>query len=176
MAPHASTLACALLPTARAWDLLFPFIRPKVRARVAWESRLVVVLLVGLVAGGLHFVPGFWALLWAWPAAHVFMGLFVMPEHTGLGHDGTQLVRTRTVRSNALVRWWMWNMSFHAEHHEHPAVPFHHADALHGLLRAPNVAPGYLTFHLEALRRSVGRGAPPESDGGAGDSGVGIKT
>ena len=95
----------------------------------------------------------------AWPIAHVLLGLFLMPEHTGLPNTGTQIERTRTIRSNALVRWWMWNMPYHAEHHAHPAVPFHALGQLHLrlALKLVNVTPGYLAFHREALTRAARR-------------------
>jgi fatty acid desaturase len=153
------TLSSAVMPAARAWERLFPFVRPDLRARIAWESRLVALLLAAVLLVGLSFVPGFSQLLLAWPIAHVVLGLYLMPEHTGLPHDGTQLERTRSVRTNALVRWFMWNMPNHAEHHAYPGVPVHAVPGLH-LLLAPeleHVSPGYLDFHAEALRRALGR-------------------
>jgi fatty acid desaturase len=151
------TLAAALVPTARIWQRLFPFVRPEVRARIAWESRLVALLLASVLLLGLRFVPGFASLLLAWPIAHLVLGLYLMPEHTGLPHDGTQLERTRSIRSNALVRWFMWNMPYHAEHHAYPGVPFHAVPRLHCSLASelPHVTRGYLAFHAEALRRAL---------------------
>ncbi len=153
------TLVCALLPIDRVSDLVFPFLRPALRRRVVWESRAVVVLLVVICGSGVAYVPGFTTLLLAWPVAHLGLGLFVMPEHTGLPSDGSQMHRTRSTRSNALVRWAMWNMPWHSEHHTFPAVPFHALPALGGRLapEVENVARGYFAFHAEALRRSIGR-------------------
>lgn len=151
------TLSCALLPIDFVSESFFPFLRPALRRRVAWESRIVVVLLAATCGAGLAFVPGFATLLLAWPVAHLGLGLFVMPEHTGLPSDGSQLRRTRSTRSNALVRGAMWNMPWHSEHHAFPAVPFHALPAL-GNRVAPdveNVSRGYLAFHAEALRRSI---------------------
>jgi fatty acid desaturase len=151
------TVSCALLPTA-IWRRLFPFIRAAQAPRVAWESRLVLALLAALVALGLAFVPGFWAILMIWPIGHVFLGLYLMAEHTGLANDGSQLHRTRTLRTNAWVRWWMWNMPYHAEHHAYPGVPFHALPRLHRLLgdEVEHQVSGYLAFHAEALRRALG--------------------
>ena len=151
------SLAPALLPVSRGWDR-FPYVRPDRRRRIAWESRAFVVLLA-IVTYGVASTPGALTLVLAWPIAHVLLGLFLMPEHTGLPNTGTQIERTRTIRSNALVRWWMWNMPYHAEHHAHPAVPFHALGQLHQRL-APelvNVTPGYLAFHREALTRAARR-------------------
>jgi fatty acid desaturase len=127
------TISCAVLPE-RARAKLFPFIRPSRQRRVAWESRAVVLLLAGGVLAGLRFVPHFAAILLAWPVAHLVLGFYLMPEHTGLPHDGTQAHRTRSVKSNAVVRWLMWNMPLHAVHHVHPAVPFHAVPRAHALI------------------------------------------
>ena len=81
-----------------------------------------------------------------------------MAEHTGLPHDGSQLHRTRTLRSNAWLRWCMWNMPYHGEHHAYPGVPFHALPRLHQLLgdEVENQVPGYFAFHAEAIRRALG--------------------
>lgn len=152
------TIASALLPSAAAWAKVFPFVRPTMRRRVAWESRLVLAILGGAIAAGLAWVPGFVYALAMVPLAHLFMGLYVMPEHTGLPNEGSQLHRTRTIRSSALVRWWMWNMPYHAAHHAYPAVPFHAVPALNERLgpELEHVVPGYLAFHAEAIRRAFG--------------------
>jgi fatty acid desaturase len=152
------TVSCALLPTESAWARLYPFIRADRRRRIAWESRLVVVLLCAGGWAGLTFVSGFGALLLAWPIAHVVLGFYLMAEHTGLPHDGSQLHRTRTVVSNGLVRWFMWNMPYHAVHHAHPGVPFHAVPAANRLVEPAleHVSRGYVAFHLEAARRAFG--------------------
>jgi fatty acid desaturase len=155
----AFTLACALVPFDAMFDRFFPFLRRSLRRRVAWESRLVVVLyILGLWVGWTR-VAGFPTLLLAWPIAHLGLGLFVLPEHTGLPRTGTQIHRTRTTITYALLRRTMWNMSYHAEHHACPSVPFHGAPELHRILgpELEHVSAGYLAFHAEALRRSIGR-------------------
>ncbi|MFE8600314.1 fatty acid desaturase [Archangium violaceum] len=151
------TLASAVLFTPAQWQKVFPFIRVNQRRRIQWESRLVIVLWCALLVGGFRFVPGFGHVLLAWPIAHVLLGLFVMPEHTALAHEGSQLQRTRTIHSNALVRFLMWNMPYHAEHHAYPAVAFHGLPELHRALGSDveHVSPGYLAFHLLALRHAL---------------------
>jgi fatty acid desaturase len=153
------TVSCAVLPTAALWQRLYPFIRPERRRRIAWESRLVLVVLGAGVWLGITHVPGFWALLVAWPIAHLVLGFYLMPEHTGLPHEGSQLHRTRTVVSNAFVRWFMWNMPYHAVHHAHPGVPFHCVPAANRRIEPAleHVSRGYFAFHLEAIRRAFGR-------------------
>ena len=164
----AFTLGCALLPRA-IWHRVFPFLEgadARTTRRLAWESRAAVVLAGAGIYLAWVSIPGFGYLLLAWPIAHLLLGLYLMPEHTGLGHEGTQLERTRTVQSNAWLRWWMWNMPYHAEHHVHPGVPFHAVPSLHAHYAAalPNLCRGYLAFHGEALRRALS-GSSPEVAG-----------
>ena len=151
------TLASAVLFTSAQWERVFPFVRVNQRRRVQWESRGVLALWCALLIGGLGWVPGFGYVLLAWPIAHLLMGLYVMPEHAGLPLEGSQLHRTRTIRSNALVRFLMWNMPYHAEHHAYPAVAFHGLPELHRALgpEVEHVASGYLAFHWLALRYAL---------------------
>lgn len=150
------TVACALLPTT-LWRRVFPYVRATQARRVAWESRLVLALLAAAVWAGWTLVPGFWALLLAWPLGHVLLGLYLLPEHTGLPETGTQIHRTRTITGSRALRWWMWNMPYHAEHHAYPAVPFHGLPELHRALgpELEHVSDGYLSFHVQALLRSL---------------------
>ncbi len=150
------TLGCALLPRA-VWQRVFPFIRDARARRVAWESRLALVVLGGAGIGGWMFVPGFPFALLAWPIAHLLLGLYVMPEHTGLANDGDQVHRTRTIRTNALVRALMWNMPYHAEHHAHPGVPYHALPMLHDRMAdtLEHVTKGYAAFHTDAFLRAI---------------------
>jgi fatty acid desaturase len=152
------TIASAVLPLSR-YASVFPYVRPAFRTAVAWESRFVVLVWAAALWLGLSYVSGFAFLLLAWPIAHVGLGLFVMPEHTGLARGGSQLHRTRSMRTNALVQKAMWHMSWHAEHHEYPAVPFHRLPSLHARFgsEVENETRGYLAFHAEALRRSLSR-------------------
>ncbi len=152
------TVVPAILPTDAAFERFFPYVRPALRSQVIRESRIATLILGGSCAIGLAFVPGFSTLLLAWPVGHLALGIFVMPEHTGLPIDGSQIHRTRSTKSNALVRWAMWNMPWHAEHHGYPAVPFHSLPELSRRIEREleHRVSGYLAFHAEALRRSVG--------------------
>ncbi len=150
------TAACALLPTS-IWSTAFPFIRGDRRHRVAWESRLALVVFAAVLSIGFLCVDEFEIVLLAWPIAHLLLGFYLMPEHTGLPNAGDQIDRTRTVTSNALLRGLMWNMPYHAEHHAHPGIPYHALPALHTAL-APELrhtSRGYLHFHVDAAARAL---------------------
>ena len=52
-------------------------------------------------------------------------------EHTAMPHEQDILTNTRTVRTNALMRWLLWNMPYHTAHHSYPMVPFYQLGDLH---------------------------------------------
>ncbi len=151
------TAICALLPYP-AWRRLFPFVEESNRRRVAWESRLCILVLAGGGALGLMAVPGFAFFLLAWPLAHLGLGIYLMAEHSGMAVRGTQFERTRSLLLHPALRWLMWNMPYHAEHHAYPAIPFHALPDLHERIdpEASNSLPSLFAFHRKAIRRSLG--------------------
>lgn len=87
--------------------------------------------------------------------AQVFLAAYLFPEHLGCDREGPMPRRTRTIRTNGLVRFLFWNMPYHAEHHLHPNVPFHALPQLHSEVgsRLSHVTDGgYLRFHLAVIR------------------------
>jgi fatty acid desaturase len=80
------------------------------------------------------------ALLWFWllPLALglPFLRLYLLSEHTGCSEDDDGLTNTRTTVSLWPVRFLMWNLPYHAEHHLFPSIPFHQLPAAHRFLRA----------------------------------------
>ena len=78
--------------------------------------------------------------------------MWLHTEHTGRGFDGSILARTRTVETPALVRFFLWNMNYHAEHHAWPAVPWHALPHVHALVHQHvDAAPGYLALHRDVF-------------------------
>ena len=148
------TIGGALMPTAGLWEKVFPFIPEKKRRRVRLESFAVLALLGGIGALGYLLVPGFLYLLLSIVIGHVLLGFYLMAEHTGLPNEGSQTHRTRTIESNALVRWLMWNMPYHTAHHEHPAIPFHAVPEARAEMTPEHVTSGYIAFHIEAASRA----------------------
>jgi len=85
-----------------------------------------------------------------------FLRLYLLSEHTGCTEDDDGLTNTRTTISTWPVRFLMWNLPFHAEHHLFPSIPFHQLPAAHHRLR-PHlrfVAPGYVQVQ-RALYRAL---------------------
>jgi fatty acid desaturase len=97
---------------------------------------------------------------WIVPAilGQPWLRLYLMAEHTGCPLVPDMLANSRTTLTNGIVRFFAWNMPFHAEHHTFPAVPFHALPRLHQRL-APEikvVSPGYI-----AAQRSILAGLNP---------------
>jgi fatty acid desaturase len=128
---------------------------PRTATRVMAEARLVlaVYVLIAVVA----LTAGSWAPLtyWILPtlAGQPFLRLYLLAEHTGCPLVPNMLANSRTTLTNAIVRFFAWNMPYHAEHHAYPSVPFHALPDLHRLLRRDLkvIAPGYVAVHKQLL-------------------------
>lgn len=122
-------------------------------AALARECRVLVTSWALFLLAALLWLPGGGWLLAALWLAHVFQTWWLMCEHSGLPHDGSILRRTRSVTSNAFVRFWLWNMNYHAEHHGWPSIPWHRLPEAHGALAVhlEALAPGYLAQHRSVL-------------------------
>ncbi len=105
-------------------------------------------------------------LVWILPLilGQPFLRLYLLAEHTGCEHTSDMFANTRTVLAHPLLRWFTWNMPYHAEHHAYPTVPFHQLPKLHTLMldNLQKTEPGYVTFNkdfwrtLPASDRSLG--------------------
>jgi fatty acid desaturase len=113
-----------------------PFLARDAR-RIVAEARLTLagyafIAVVALAAGS-------WAPLvyWVGPAlaGQPFLRLYLLAEHTGCPLVADMLANSRTTLTNAAVRFFAWNMPYHAEHHAFPSVPFHALPRLHRELR-----------------------------------------
>jgi len=127
---------------------VIPQVRRSVRLQFAVYAALALVSLVG--------TNGFLFWFWLLPLAvgQPLLRFVLLAEHSGcsFSSDGTE--NTRTTLTNPVLRWLMWNMPFHAEHHLYPSLPFHALPAAH-LPIAPHLTHcdrGYLAVHSRLLR------------------------
>lgn len=137
------------------------FIAARKRGAVTREARLYLLIygaaIVASAAAGSSAIAFYWlapALL-GQPALRAFL----LAEHGGCPPLADMLKNSRTTRSNALVRWFAWNMPYHAEHHAYPGLPFHALPAAHRHL-APAIAVragGYLAMNWVFLKGIVAR-------------------
>jgi fatty acid desaturase len=136
---------------------LYPFVRPEVRGALALEGAYILIIYAGVILAALYVHAGFWGLLTGQVLGHCLLASYLVPEHNGLPHEGDIFNRTRRVNTNTFVRWLMWNMPYHAEHHAYPAIPFHALPQLHELIKEEisHKDVGYPGFHLKVLKREI---------------------
>ena len=152
----------ALLRHARG-EVTEPFIPAAERAGIVREARLHLAV-YGAAAAAVAL--GWTAPLFFWllPAAlgQPFLRLYLLTEHTGCAERADDvLANTRTTLAGPAIRFLMWNMPFHTEHHAFPAVPFHALPELHARMAAQlrHAERGYMPFqrrYVAALARGEG--------------------
>ena len=145
------------------WRLLFgdlsalPYLSGEAIPQVRRSIRLQFALYAALLLVSLPGANGF--LLWSWllPLAigQPFLRVFVLAEHSGCSFSSDGLANTRTTLTIAPVRWLMWNMPFHAEHHLYPSLPFHALPLAHRALapQLQHLDHGYLAVHRQLLQQ-----------------------
>ncbi len=134
----------------------YPYIPVAQRGRIIASVRGMCVLM-GSLAIASALLVGWWAPLvfWIMPQAigQVFLRLYLLTEHTGCEESPNGLVNTRTTLTNGAMRLAMWNMSYHAEHHLYPSIPFHRLPAAHAAVRGRLgvIQDGYASWHAAYL-------------------------
>jgi fatty acid desaturase len=135
----------------------YPFITPRTAPTIIRSLRLMSLFV--LVCAALSMVlVGWWAPLVFWIGPQLLgqplLRLYLLAEHTLCTMDANGLTNTRTTLTNAAVRLVMWNMSYHAEHHLYPSIPFHRLADAHRMIRdrLGVVQDGYARWHVHFVR------------------------
>jgi fatty acid desaturase len=125
---------------------------PEVRSWGRWLLAFYAALLAGSLALGTDL------LLWVWllPLAigAPLLRLYLLCEHTLCPNSDDGFANTRTTLCNPLLRFVMWNLPYHAEHHLLPSIAFHHLPEAHRHLK-PHlkfVARSYVATNREIVR------------------------
>jgi fatty acid desaturase len=115
-------------------------------------SDYVVALLAGVWLPEPYFV-----IYWLLPVAlaQPLLRAILLAEHTGCSETPDMLSNTRTTYTIWPVRFLMWEMPYHADHHRYPALPFFSLARAHQKL-APHLAHvarrGYVGLNLGFVR------------------------
>ena len=125
---------------------------------VANEARLMVATYIVIAILSVWFQS--WLAVYVWVLPRILgepaLRAVRMIEHTGMAESPNMLENTRTTHTNWFVRFFYWNMPYHAEHHLYPSVPFHALPRLHEEKVKPHlaeIAPGILYVHYKVLKR-----------------------
>ena len=130
------------------------WLSPAEARTVVAENRITVGLWIAIAVGSVAAQSWTAVSLWIAPMLLTkwFHQLQNMGEHTALAYDPDTFRNTRTLRGPAVMRWLMWNMSYHTAHHCFPGVPFHKLASLHVEIVSNLDHPVATRGYLEAQR------------------------
>jgi fatty acid desaturase len=143
---------------------LFPFglrgdvtyLPDKAWPEVRLWGRWLLALYAALLAGSILLRTD--VLVWVWLLPLIIgaplLRLYLVCEHTLCPNSDDGFANTRTTLCNPLLRFLMWNLPYHAEHHLLPNIAFHHLPEAHQYLR-PHlkfVANSYIQTNREIVR------------------------
>ncbi len=151
-----------------------PWIAPEARGPIVREARGFLAAYAVVFAAAVALRSPLPLLLWIGPVviAQPALRYLLLAEHAGCPVGDDPWTNTRTTLASAPVRYFFWNMSYHAEHHLVPAVPFPALPRLHAKLgtRFATVDSGYPAAH-RGIRAAIslrathaGAGAGPRPD------------
>jgi fatty acid desaturase len=149
------------LQVARGQMQDFYFIPESAYPEVIRSTRLQLLTYLGAIAlsTALGHPEGFW-LYWVLPLAlgQPFLRAILLAEHTGCTQDDNPLTNTRTTYTLWPLRFLMWNMPYHAEHHLYPSIPFHALAIAHQSLAShlTQIGQGYIQVN-RALVTTFGK-------------------
>ena len=134
----------------------YPFISESAQAEVVRSMRLQLATYLGVIV--LSTAVGHpWLIVYGWllPLAigqPILRGI-LLAEHTGCTQNNDFLTNTRTTLTLFPLRFMVWNIPFHAEHHLYASIPFHKLPQAHQQLREhfTHVDPGYLKVHQDIV-------------------------
>jgi fatty acid desaturase len=142
------------------------FVAPGKCAIVVREARILWSCYLAVAAASLLFARADVLLYWVLPAlvGQPLLRLFLLSEHAGCAFSDDMFANTRTTYTNRAVRLLTWQMSFHAEHHAFPSVPFHALGTVNSLTRdrLKVTAQSYFALHRRLVRGFVACGEAGE--------------
>ncbi len=114
-----------------------PYISENARNEVIKSTRLQLAVYTMAIAFSLIFQQPWFITLWLFPLAvgQPILRFILLAEHTGCTKNNNLLTNTRTTLTWFPIKFMMWNMPFHAEHHLYPSIPFHALPRAHQELK-----------------------------------------
>jgi fatty acid desaturase len=133
------------------------YIPATARAETIRSTRLQLLVYAISIGISIIFAQPWFITYWLLPLAvgQPILRFILLAEHTGCTLDDNLLTNTRTTLTLAPLRFLMWNMPFHAEHHLYASIPFHALPAAHDRLKShfTNVDPGYISVNLGIISK-----------------------
>lgn len=140
----------------------YPFLNERNAPLVVRSVRLQCSVYIAAQALSFWLGRPYFALFWLLPvaAAQPLLRAILLAEHGGCTENDDGLSNTRTTYTVWPVRFLMWEMPYHAEHHLHPALPFFALAKAHERI-GPHLSylarRGYSGFHVSFLKNLTKR-------------------
>jgi fatty acid desaturase len=132
-----------------------PFIPESSRAEVIRSNRLQLLVYAVAIAISIYFQQPWFITYWMLPLAvgQPILRFLLLAEHTDRPNTDNMLANTRTTLTLAPLRFLIWNISYHAEHHLYASIPFHQLGAAHAKLSShfECVENGYINVHRQII-------------------------
>jgi fatty acid desaturase len=133
----------------------YPFIPEAGREEVIRSTRLQLAVYAASIALSIAVGHPWFIVYWLLPLAvgQPFLRAYLLAEHTGCTLDNNSLTNTRTTLTLLPIRYLMWNMPFHAEHHLYASIPFHALPAAHEKLKPyfTRIESGYVNVNRDII-------------------------
>ncbi len=134
----------------------FPFIPETARSQIQRSVQVQLLVYFGAIALSVYCQQPWFFLGWLLPLAigQPFLRFILLAEHTDCTLDANPFANTRTTLTSWPLQRFIWNISFHAEHHFCPAIPFHALPNAHQQLQKHlnQVAPGYVAVNYSIVQ------------------------
>lgn len=133
----------------------YPYISEAAQKEVIFSVRLQLLTYLSAIAISIVFGQPWFFLYWLLPLiiGQPILRLILMAEHTNCANEANPLTNTRTTLTLWPIRFLMWNMPYHAEHHMYASIPFHALPDAHQKLGTHfrHVEPGYVTVNRKII-------------------------
>jgi fatty acid desaturase len=135
----------------------YPFLNDKTVREVVRSVRWQLASYGAASALSLAVGRPLFLLYWLVPMvlAQPLLRAILLAEHTGCAELDAPLANSRTTYTSFPVRFLMWEMPYHAEHHRYPALPFFALAEAHrsmGPYLVHIARRGYVGMHVEFLK------------------------
>jgi fatty acid desaturase len=133
----------------------YPYISETARQEVIRSTRLQLLVYFVAIAVSIIFKQPWFVMYWLLPLAigQPILRMILLAEHTGCTQDDNPVTNTRTTLTLWPIRFLMWNMPYHTEHHLYASIPFHALTAAHAKLspHLKQLESGYLKVNRNLI-------------------------
>jgi fatty acid desaturase len=150
------TLTQTLHNAIKADSLTVRFVPPTEHKTIRWSARVCAAYYLAVIALSIVFHT-WWPILFVFAARFLgaWLNAWIMfTQHAALAANVPDWrLNSRTVLTNPVNRFLVWNMNYHLEHHMNPTVPFHSLPALCGTIEhdCPPAYPSTIAAWREML-------------------------